>query len=69
MDSVIDKLKPSNGIEFGVIRNTQMKLADPIVKKGDKIIPIVKRDNFRNPDIRYKHGGLIKPPIHLKRKK
>ena len=36
------------------------KLADPITKTNTgEIIPIVKRDNFHNPDIRYKQGGKI----------
>jgi len=43
---------------------TQIKLADPITRTDTgEIIPIVKRDNFRNPDIRYKQGGKIKPVL------
>lgn len=38
------------------------KLADPITKTNTgEIIPIVKRDNFHNPDIRYKQGGIVNP--------
>lgn len=51
--------KPYDGyFEEDVMKyNTQMKLADPITydDSGD-IIPLSKRDNFSNPDIRY---GLI----------
>ena len=40
---------------------SQFKAADPITWNGKgEIIPIVKRDNFRNPDIRYKQGGKMK---------
>lgn len=39
----------------------KIKLDDAITKTdAGEIIPIVKRDNFRNPDIRYKQGGIIK---------
>ena len=39
----------------------KLKLVDPITKTdAGKIIPIVKRDNFHNPDIRYKQGGILK---------
>lgn len=39
----------------------QIKLDDAITKTDTgEIIPIVKRDNFRNPDIRYKSGGILK---------
>ena len=48
-------------ISRGLIKPTQIKLADPVTKTNtDEIIPIVKRDNFHNPDIRYKHGGILK---------
>lgn len=40
---------------------SQIKSADPITWNGKgEIIPIVKRDNFHNPDIRYKQGGILK---------
>lgn len=47
-------LKQSNGIEIGVLRKNQMKLSDPITYDDNgQIIPLSKRDNFSNPDIRY----------------
>ena len=49
-------------ISIAVPRPTQIKLSDPITRtKNEEIIPIVKRDNFRNPDIRYKQGGIVNP--------
>lgn len=44
-----------------VFRPGNVKLKDAIVRDGlfDEVIPIVKRDNFHNPDIRYKQGGKI----------
>lgn len=40
---------------------TQIKFSDPITYDDmGNIIPIVKRDNFHNPDMRYKQGGIIK---------
>jgi hypothetical protein len=48
-------------ISVAVPRPSQIKLADPITyDDAGKVIPIVKRDNFRNPDIRHKHGGKLK---------
>lgn len=37
-------------------------ISEAVVEDGlfSEHIPIVKRDNFRNPDIRYKQGGMIK---------
>ena len=52
-DTIISKLKPSNGQEFGILHNTRMKLTNPITRDGVKIIPLSKRDDFTNPDIRY----------------
>lgn len=50
-------LKQSNGMEFGVLRRNQMKLADPIAfDDNGNIISLSKRDDFTNPDIRY---GII----------
>ena len=47
--------------EFAVPRNTQMKLVDPITYDNNgHIIKLSKRDNFKNPDLRYKQGGIIK---------
>ena len=47
--------------EFAVPRNTQMKLVDPITYDNNgHIIKLSKRDNFKNPDFRYKQGGIIK---------
>lgn len=61
LDAITSPLNPSSGIEFGVLRRNQFKLTDPITKtKTGEIVPIVKRDNFRNPDIRYKQGGILK---------
>lgn len=40
---------------------SQFKSADPITWNGKgEMVPIVKRDNFHNLDIRYKQGGKIK---------
>ena len=40
---------------------TQIKFSDPITYDDfGKPISIVKRDNFHNPDIRHKQGGIIK---------
>ena len=61
LDAITPPLKKSNGIEFGIVRKNQAKLANPITYDNFKrIIPIVKRDNFHNPDIRYKQGGILK---------
>ena len=50
-------LKRSNGMEFGVLRRNQMKLANPITfDDNGNIIPLSKRDDFSNSDIRY---GII----------
>lgn len=47
--------------EFAVPRNTQMKLVDPITYDNNgHIIKLSKRDNFKNPDFRYKQGGILK---------
>ena len=47
-------------ISIAVPRPTQIKLSDPITRTGKgEIIPIVKRDNFHNLDMRYKQGGTI----------
>ena len=47
-------LRQSNGIELGVLRRNQMKLSDPITyNDSGQIIPLSKRDDFGNPDIRY----------------
>lgn len=47
--------------EFAVPRNTQMKLADPITYDNNgHIIKLSKRDDFKNPDFRYKQGGILK---------
>ena len=47
--------------DYAVPYNTQMKLTNPIVfdDKGH-FIKLSKRDNFNNPDIRYKQGGILK---------
>jgi hypothetical protein len=46
---------------YGVfISPSQFKSADPITWDGKgNIIPIVKRDNFRNLDTRYNNGGKL----------
>lgn len=60
LDAITNPLNPSSGIEFGVLRRNQFKLSNPITKtNAGEIIPIVKRDNFYNPDIRYKQGGTL----------
>ena len=47
--------------EFAVPGNTQMKLVDPITYDNNgHIIKLSKRDNFKNPDFRYKQGGILK---------
>ena len=47
--------------EFAVPINTQMKLVDPITYDNNgHIIKLSKRDNFKNPDFRYKQGGILK---------
>lgn len=47
--------------EFAVPRNTQIKLVDPITYDNNgHIIKLSKRDNFKNPDFRYKQGGILK---------
>jgi hypothetical protein len=61
LDAITNYLNQSSGMEFGVLRRNQFKLTNPITRtKIGKIIPIVKRDNFHNPDIRYKQGGVLK---------
>lgn len=47
---------------YGVFNSpAQIKSADPITWNGKgEIIPIVKRDNFHNLDMRYKQGGILK---------
>lgn len=51
-------LRQSNGIELGVLRRNQMKLSDPITyNDSGQIIPLSKRDDFGNPDIRYSMGN------------
>ena len=61
LDAATNYLNQSSGMEFGVLRRNQFKLTNPITRtKTGEIIPIIKRDNFRNPDIRYKQGGKIK---------
>lgn len=51
-------LKQSNGIELGVLRRNQMKLSDSITSDNSgQIIPLSKRDDFGNPDIRYSMGN------------
>ena len=43
------------------LRSSQVKLATPITYDIEgKVIPLSQRDNFKNPDIRYKKGGIIK---------
>ena len=45
----------------------RIKLKEAITEDGlGQIIPIVKRDNFHNPDIRYKQGGILKAQGGLK---
>lgn len=47
-------------ISVAIPKPMQIKLSDPITKTNTgEIIPIVKRDNFYNPDIRYKQGGKL----------
>ena len=47
--------------DYIATKPTQIKLYDRITfDDKNNIIPIVKRDNFRNPDIRYKQGGILK---------
>ena len=46
--------------DYAVPFNTQMKLTDPITHNKGEIIPIVKRDNFHNSDMRYEQGGILK---------
>ena len=60
MDAWIDgmPLKQSNGIEFGVLNRKRMKLSDPITyDDNEQIIPLSKRDDFTNPDIRYGYAS------------
>ena len=67
LDAITNPLNQSSGVEFGVLRRNQFKLTKPITKTNTgEIIPIVKRDNFRNPDIRYKQGGIIKGQNSMK---
>ena len=44
-----------------VFKPSHVKLRDAVVEDGlfFEHIPIVKRDNFHNPDIRYKQGGIV----------
>lgn len=47
--------------EIVIPKANQIKLANYITKTDNgEIIPIVKRDNFHNLDMRYKDGGIIK---------
>ena len=67
LDAITNPLNQSSGVEFGVLRRNQFKLTKPITKTNTgEIIPIVKRDNFRNSDIRYKQGGIIKGQNSMK---
>lgn len=61
---VLDKslqYDPNEIVEVVIPKANQIKLANPIIRTNTgEIVPIVKRDNFRNPDIRYKQGGILK---------
>ena len=47
--------------EFLIGHPEQIKLSDAMTFNDKGIlIPIVKRDNFHNPDMRYKQGGILK---------
>ena len=47
--------------EFVVGHPEQIKLGDAMTFDDNfQLIPIVKRDNFHNLDIRYKQGGILK---------
>ncbi len=50
-----------------IFRNAnQAKLANPFtVDDNNNLIPILKRDNFLNPDIRYKNGGFLNNYLSL----
>ena len=70
MDVWVDgmPLKQSNGIELGVLRRNQMKLSDPITYDDHgQIIPLSKRDDFTNPDIRFSKGNLTDSNIFAER--
>ena len=61
---ILDKslqYNPDEIVEVVVPKANQIKLSNPITKTDSKqVIPIVKRDNFHNLDIRYKKGGILK---------
>ena len=51
-----------------IFRNAnQAKLANPfIIDDNNNLISILKRDNFLNPDIRYKNGGFLNNYLRLR---
>lgn len=64
INNVIDPARSWNEphpiTDFIPLQSNQMKLAVPITYDNEgKIIPLSKRDNFTNPDIRYKKGGKL----------
>ena len=64
INNVIDPARswdnPHPITDFIPLQSNQMKLAVPITYDNEgKIIPLSKRDNFTNPDIRYKKGGKL----------
>ena len=60
-DGVITRVPALNNDIFEVqVRNPeQIKLSDPITYDNNEIIPLSKRDNFTNSDIRYQSGGEL----------
>lgn len=73
VDNIIDRTKHDGAIikniteldtpitDYVTFSSNQVKLSDVITYDSNgKIIPLVKRDNFHNPDIRYKQGGKLK---------
>ena len=58
---VLKRAKGYYGAKHYRFRNAnQAKLANPFtVDDNNNLISILKRDNFLNPDIRYKNGGFL----------
>lgn len=61
-DGIFFKLNnPIQTNEFLIGHPEQIKLSDAMTfNDNGTLISIVKRDNFHNPDVRYKQGGNLK---------
>ena len=66
-DIILDKsiqYDPNEIVEIVVPKANQIKSTNVVTYDNNgNLIPIVKRDNFHNPDIRYKQGGILKAQL------